>query len=106
MMPQKWSANAVTDLPTVNNLGAYYSQQQFLRNLDSHIHINERQDNQLPTISNQVYQEFTTQVGSYDTRREFWLNSDYYKTRMERNAKADAALLDELIDDIQFTPPR
>lgn len=102
MMQQKWSANAVTDLPTISNLGAYYSQQQFLRNLDSHI--NETQDNQLPTISNQVYQEFTTQVGSYDTRREFWLNSDYYKTRMEGNAKADAALLDELIDDIQFTP--
>ncbi|HGJ5903207.1 MAG TPA: ECA polysaccharide chain length modulation protein [Arsenophonus apicola] len=102
MMQQKWSANAVTDLPTVNNLGVYYSQQQFLRNLDSHI--NEAQDNQLPTIANQVYQEFTAQVVSYDTRREFWLNSDYYKTRMEGNTKADAALLDEFIDNIQFTP--
>ncbi|MFV9996684.1 MAG: ECA polysaccharide chain length modulation protein [Arsenophonus endosymbiont of Dermacentor nuttalli] len=102
MMQEKWSANAVTDLPTINNLGAYYSQQQFLLNLDSHI--NETQDNQLPTIANEVYQEFTVQVGSYDTRREFWLNNDYYKTRMEGNSKADAELLDELIDNIQFTP--
>ncbi|HGJ5875932.1 MAG TPA: ECA polysaccharide chain length modulation protein [Arsenophonus sp.] len=102
MMQEKWSANAVTDLPTINNLGAYYSQQQFLRNVDSHI--NETQDNQLSTIANEVYQEFTVQVGSYDTRREFWLNSDYYKTHMEGNSKADAELLDELINNIQFTP--
>lgn len=33
----------------------------------------------------------------YDTRREFWLNNDYYKTRMEENAKVDAALLDKFI---------
>ena len=31
---QEWSANAITDRPTVNMLGGYYSQQQFLRNLD------------------------------------------------------------------------
>ena len=31
---QEWSATAITDRPTVNMLGGYYSQQQFLRNLD------------------------------------------------------------------------
>lgn len=30
----RWSATAITDRPTVNMLGGYYSQQQFLRNLD------------------------------------------------------------------------
>ena len=31
---QEWSATAITDKPTVNMLGGFYSQQQFLRNLD------------------------------------------------------------------------
>jgi len=31
---QEWSATAISDRPTVNMLGGYYSQQQFLRNLD------------------------------------------------------------------------
>ena len=31
---QEWSSTAITDRPTVNMLGGYYSQQQFLRNLD------------------------------------------------------------------------
>ncbi|VTP82700.1 Lipopolysaccharide biosynthesis protein wzzE [Leclercia adecarboxylata] len=31
---QEWSATAITDRPTVNMLGGFYSQQQFLRNLD------------------------------------------------------------------------
>ena len=29
---QEWSATAITDRPTVNMLGGFYSQQQFLRN--------------------------------------------------------------------------
>lgn len=99
-MQQKWSATAITDLPTVNNLGSYYSQQQFLRNLDSRI--NALPEAQLPSISNEAYQEFAKQAGSYDTRRQFWLNSDYYKQRQENDVKADAVLLDELIENIQY----
>ncbi len=37
-------------------------------------------------------------------RRDFWLQTDYYKRRMVGNSKADAAMLDELINNIQFTP--
>lgn len=102
-MQPKWSATAITDLPTVNNLGSYYSQQQFLRNLDSRIN-NTGLEGQLPTIAKEAYQEFTKQLGSYDTRRQFWLSTDYYKQRLENDPKADAALLDELINDIEFTP--
>ncbi|MGI3475916.1 ECA polysaccharide chain length modulation protein, partial [Providencia stuartii] len=58
----------------------------------------------LPTIANEAYQEFIKQVGSYDTRRQFWLTTDYYKQRLENDPKADAALLDELINNIEFTP--
>ncbi len=44
------------------------------------------------------------QLASWDTRREFWLQTDYYKQRMVGNSKADAALLDEMINNIQFIP--
>ncbi len=99
---QEWSAMAMTDRPGVTLLGGYYPQQQFLRNLDAKAFAS------LPTepqpLSAKVYDEFVMQVAAYDTRRDFWLQSDYYKSYQEGDAKADAALLDELIADIQFTP--
>ncbi|MEX0445163.1 ECA polysaccharide chain length modulation protein [Xenorhabdus sp. SGI246] len=101
LMQQKWSATAIVDLPTTNNLGSYYSQQQFLRNLDTHI--NASPEAQLPTIPDGAYKEFMTQVEAYDTRREFWLHSNYYKQRQDGNSKADAVLLEELINNIQVT---
>ncbi|MDC9598470.1 ECA polysaccharide chain length modulation protein [Xenorhabdus anantnagensis] len=101
LMQQKWSATAIVNLPTTNNLGSYYSQQQFLRNLDTHI--NASPEAQLPTIPDGAYKEFMTQVSAYDTRREFWLHSDYYKQRKEGRVKADTVLLEELINDIKIT---
>lgn len=98
---QEWSATAVTDRPTVNMLGGYYSQQQFLRNLDD-------KANQTPTdqvsVMDEAYKEFIMQLASWDTRRDFWSQTDYYKQRLVGNSKADAAMLDELINNIQYTP--
>lgn len=102
-MQQKWNSTAITDYPTVNNLGGYYSQQQFMRNLDTHLNAAQESSALLP-IPNEAYQEFITQAASYDTRRDFWLQTDYYKSRMENDAKADAALLDEMINNITLTP--
>ncbi|MDR0217757.1 MAG: ECA polysaccharide chain length modulation protein [Enterobacteriaceae bacterium] len=106
LMQQKWSTTAIVDLATTNNLGSYYSQQQFLRNLDTRI--NASPETQLPTIPDVAYKEFITQVEAYDTRREFWLHSSYYKQRCSNNgnngnSKADSVLLDQLISDIQVT---
>ncbi|MCC8366412.1 ECA polysaccharide chain length modulation protein [Xenorhabdus sp. PB61.4] len=101
LMQQKWSATAIVDLPTTNNLGSYYSQQQFLRNLDTHI--NASPEAQLPTIPDGAYKEFMIQAEAYDTRREFWLHSNYYKQRHDGKSKADAVLLEELINNIQVT---
>ncbi|TCC00766.1 ECA polysaccharide chain length modulation protein [Kosakonia quasisacchari] len=98
---QEWGATAVTDRPTVNMLGGYYSQQQFLRNLDD-------KANQTPTdqisVMDEAYKEFIMQLASWDTRRDFWSQTDYYKQRLVGNSKADAATLDELINNIQYTP--
>lgn len=97
---QEWSATAITDRPTVNMLGGFYSQQQFLRNLDI------KTDNASvaqPSVMDDAYKEFIMQLSSWDTRRDFWLQTDYYKQRKIGNSKADAALLDGLIDNIQFT---
>lgn len=98
---QEWSATAITDRPTVNMLGGYYSQQQFLRNLD--IKANLASTDQ-PSVMDESYKEFIMQLASWDTRREFWLQTDYYKQRKSGNARADAALLDDQINDIVFTP--
>lgn len=98
---QEWGATAITDRPTVNMLGGFYSQQQFLRNLD--VKANLAPVDQ-PSVMDEAYKEFIMQLASWDTRRDFWSQTDYYKQRMVGNSKADAALLDEMINNIQYTP--
>ncbi|MRS17378.1 ECA polysaccharide chain length modulation protein [Enterobacteriaceae bacterium RIT691] len=98
---QEWSATAITDRPTVNMLGGYYSQQQFLHNLD--LKANPGSTDQ-SSVMDESYKEFIMQLASWDTRREFWLQTDYFKQRKSGNSRADAALLDDQINDIQFTP--
>lgn len=98
---QEWSATAITDTPTVSMLGPYYTQQQFLRTQDlqaSMVPVDQ------PSVLESAYKEFIRQLAAYDTRREFWLQTDYYKQRQVGDSRPDAVLLDELINDIQFTP--
>ncbi|MBD4247890.1 polysaccharide chain length modulation protein, partial [Xanthomonas citri pv. citri] len=85
---------AITDRPTVNMLGGYYSQQQFLRNLDIKADLASVDQ---PSAMDEAYKEFIMQLASWDTRRDFWLQTDYYKQRQSGNARADAAMLDDLI---------
>ncbi|MEO3741671.1 lipopolysaccharide biosynthesis protein WzzE [Kosakonia oryzendophytica] len=99
--PQEWSANAITDRPTVNMLGGYYSQQQFLRNLDVKANLASADQ---PSVMDEAYKEFIMQLASWDTRRDFWSQTDYFRQRQVGNSKEDAALLDELINNIQFAP--
>ncbi|WP_279026036.1 ECA polysaccharide chain length modulation protein [Gibbsiella quercinecans] len=101
LVKQEWSATAITDRPTVNALGGYYSQQQFLRNLDARATPVAPADQ--PGIADEAYNEFVMQLAAYDTRRDFWLHTDYYRQRQEGDARADAVLLDELIANIVFT---
>ena len=95
---QEWSATAITDRPTVNMLGGYYSQQQFLRIKADLASVDQ------PSAMDEAYKEFIMQQASWDTRRDFWLQTDYYKQRQSGNSRADAAMLDDLINDIQFIP--
>lgn len=102
IVKQQWSATAITDRPAVNNLGGYYSQRQFLRDLDSRV--NGGVASEQPGIADEAYSEFITQLAAYDTRRDFWLQTNYYKQRLIGDAKVDAALLDELVNNIVFMP--
>ncbi|GAB7211323.1 hypothetical protein OS31_28310 [Dickeya oryzae] len=95
-----WRATAVTDKPAVAMLSTFFEQQQWLRSLDASSTV-------VPdgsTIVADAYTEFTLQAAAYDTRREFWLQSPYYRERRKDDSKADAVLLDTLINDIQFIP--
>ena len=100
---QEWSATAITDRPTVNMLGGYYSQQQFLRNLD--IKANLATPDQA-SVMDEAYKEFVMQLASWDTRRDFWSQTDYYKQRMVGNSKADAAFLDDLHQSVKAADQR
>lgn len=91
---------AITDRPTVNMLGILLAA-AILRNTD--VRSNMASADQ-PSVMDEAYKEFVMQLASWDTRREFWLQTDYYKQRMVGNSKADAALLDEMINNIQFIP--
>lgn len=101
LMTPKWSATAVTDRPTVNMLGSFYSQQQFLNNLDAR---SSNTTAMSPSVADEAWQEFVMQLSAWDTRREFWLQTQYYKKRQTGNASDDAALLDELIANIKYQP--
>lgn len=96
---QEWSANAITDKPLTSQLGNYFSLQQYLRGLD----IQDTASITLPPVQDEAYDELRMQLGSYDTRRDFWLQTGYYRSRLEGNANADGQLLNDLIDDITFT---
>lgn len=101
LVTPKWSTTAIVDRPTVNMLSGFYSQQQFLNNLDI------RADSLSvapPTVMDEAYQEFMMQLFAWDTRRDFWLQSSYYQQRKSGKAAEDAALLDEMIANIQFQP--
>src|SRR5688572_11400675 len=52
LMKQEWSSTAITDRPTVNNLSSYFSQAQFLRNLD--VHNAPQSDASRPPISDEA----------------------------------------------------
>ncbi|WP_158784319.1 ECA polysaccharide chain length modulation protein [Pantoea sp. BAV 3049] len=102
LMTPKWSTTAITDRPTVNMLSGFYSQQQFLNNLDARSSNNSSVTP--PSVMEEAYQEFVMQLSAYDTRREFWLQTQYYQKRQTGTASDDAALLDELIANIQYQP--
>lgn len=101
LVTPQWSTTAIVDRPTVNALSGFYSQQQFLNNLDTPAtNLNAAP----PTVIDEAYQEFAMQLFAWDTRHDFWLQSSYYKKRLSGNVRQDAALLDELIADIQLQP--
>ena len=78
LLCSRWSYGDRTDRPTVNMLGGYYSQQQFLRNLDIKADLASVDQ---PSAMDEAYKEFIMQLASWDTRRDFWLQTDYYKQR-------------------------
>lgn len=99
LVKQEWVSVAIMTRPSITALGPYYQQQQFLLSVN---------DNVDPAaagqpVADKVYQEFLQLLGAYDTRRDFWLQSDYYLQRKQGDSKADTALLYEFIDNIRLT---
>ncbi|WP_236712281.1 Wzz/FepE/Etk N-terminal domain-containing protein, partial [Salmonella enterica] len=59
---QEWSATTITDRPTVNMLGGYYSQQQFLRSL---VIKTNHDSSDKPSVMDEEYKEFIMQLASW-----------------------------------------
>lgn len=99
LVKQEWVSVGVITKPSITALGPYYQQQQFLTGIGQ----NADSAGADAAIVNNVYQEFIQQLGAYDTRRDFWLQSDYYLTRKEGDDRVNTALLYEFIDNIRLT---
>ncbi|PIJ50767.1 polysaccharide chain length modulation protein [Erwinia sp. OLTSP20] len=99
---QVWSATAVTERPAITQLGNYFARQQFINDLSP----GGNADHHLPAqdIADEVYSEFIAQLASWDTRRDFWLQSAYYQRLKTNKAADDARMLDRLISNIQYQP--
>lgn len=74
---QEWSSTAITDRPTVNMLGGYYSQQQFLRNLD--VRSNMASADQ-PSVMDEAYKEFVMQLAESSGCKPTITNSGWWAT--------------------------
>ncbi|STE89701.1 enterobacterial common antigen (ECA) polysaccharide chain length modulation protein [Escherichia coli] len=81
--------------------GGYYSQQQFLRNLDARSNMASADQ---PSVMDEAYKEFVMQLARGIPAESSGCKPTITSQRMVGNSKADAALLDEMINNIQFIP--
>ena len=97
---QVWSATATVDRPSVSQIANYYSLRLSLATLE---------DESLPPpaasmVTDEVYQQFLLQLSSRDSRRDFWLQSAYFRDKLKGHQSQRATILDQLIGDIRFQP--
>ncbi|ARU95595.1 Wzz/FepE/Etk N-terminal domain-containing protein [Tatumella citrea] len=95
---QVWSATAIVDRPSVSQIAPYYTQRQLLATLeDSHTPAAAA-----ATITDEAYQEFLLQLASWDSRRDFWLQSEYFHRQLNQHEGQRAVILNKLIGNIRF----
>ncbi|BFU59538.1 MULTISPECIES: LPS chain length-determining protein [Rodentibacter] len=92
-----WKTEAEITQPALSQLGNYYS-------LSSMYHLMKSQDKADENIPNEVYQNFTEQLVSYDNLKNFWENSAYYQQKIAGDTKEKIPLLNELIEETHFQP--
>lgn len=102
LVRQEWTSIAIIDTPTVDILGDYYLQQQWLSSFEITQH-QSSDGTPTPAVDN-AYNEFKRQFSAYNNRRDFWLQSHYVKTFRTENGNINPVELDTLINNIQFIP--
>lgn len=95
---QVWSATAIVDHPSVSQIAPYYTQRQLLATLE---------DSNAPppaasAVTDEAYQEFLLQISSWDSRRDFWLQSQYFRRQLNGHDAQRAVILNKLIGNIRF----
>lgn len=97
---QVWSSTAIVDRPQLSQLAVYYDQRQLLTLLEG----NNSSALNASAICDEVYQEFLLQLSSWDSRRDFWRRSDYFRDNVKAHPDRQARILNRLISDIRFQP--
>ncbi|WP_294901866.1 Wzz/FepE/Etk N-terminal domain-containing protein [Tatumella sp. UBA2305] len=95
---QVWSATAIVDHPSVSQIAPYYTQRQLLATLE---------DSNAPppaasSVTDEAYQEFLLQLSSWDSRRDFWLQSQYFRRQLTGHEAQRAVILNKLIGNIRL----
>lgn len=107
LIKQEWKAEAYIDPPTTVEIGNYYALFSTYKLVSGNAIDTSVQDKKAlldndAQIIEGAYQEMKRQLTSYDTRRQFWLNTDYYKQQLTDDSKKDTDLLETLIVNTRF----
>lgn len=94
-----WTSKAVFDQPKLAEINEYYTVTQQLKRILQSSTIGDVAL-EPKKITEEVYSEFIKQIDSYDLRKEFWLDTDYYaeKIKGQESNSAKSMILNELID--------
>lgn len=91
-----WTVESEIGKPQVNSLGNYYA-------LFSMYHLLIGKTDEIDQINDIVYTELKHQAFSYDVKRQFWEQSDYYKQKLTGDNKVDLIFLEKLINSINYS---
>lgn len=95
-----WRSNAQVELPKVDHLGNYYALLSTYDLLNGQL----SEGTELTNITSVVYSAFINKLNSYDVKRQYFQQADFYQQRITGDQNVDNQLLEEFINSITFTP--
>lgn len=100
LMTPVWTATAITIKPGSDEVGNFSMVQQSVNSLD----LSSSEKDVTLSVNDVIYRQFIETISSYDFKRQFWMDSDYYLNQAKplKTDHEKAVLLEKLILNIQF----